>query len=406
MNKTIKKAAVTVMMTAFAAAAALPLPAYAPFGVSVSAEEETVIELSSEEDINAYFRQGGSPKGGVTGTFKLMNDIELNNYFPIRDANNVVIDLNEHKISRRLSDATGDGCVFLVQEYSECTVELRNGTISGGKNIGSGGGIFVQTGEPVITLTDMTVTDNSCTGNGGGVYMGSGDLTVYGDTIISSNVAENNGGGIYTESSDSLALADGITIMGNTAGNNGGGVWSKSSLEVNGANITNNTAANAGGGIYIPYSSSATTLTLSSGNITANSAQNGGGVYSGMPINIDGAIAITDNIASKDGGGIYGTADAPISITGNVEISGNNAVNGGGLYSIGTINVQSNVTISGNKATDNGGGVFAGAGINASTDMYITDNYKTNTTRKSNVYLSQGIITLPSMPLGNTKVGV
>ena len=220
-----------------------------------------------------------------------------------------------------------------------------------------GGGIYLlcDNDEPV-TITDSMIGSENPNGgniahmNGGGLYVethqnpvSAANVTLNG-TYVQRNVAEGDGGGIYMQnvdtehSVDHLALRDSL-ISGNQSGGSGGGVFFQSvggTLEpygdpVDGAalviartTIDSNTATASGGGVYASFSFASipphepfTTLLVRDSTISGNTAYGGTGGIEG----------------SAGGGGIFLSAIDPYynTIT-NSTISGNRALNGGGVY--------------------------------------------------------------------------
>jgi len=103
------------------------------------------------------------------------------------------------------------------------------------------------------------------------------------------------------------------------------------------------------------------TLNMSGVTITGGSAQSGGGILSQGTLSLVGS-AIVSNTATggaATGGGLY-IGNTGLATLCRVEISGNNAVQGAGVYiDDSDINTTfTNVTLSGNIATNGGGGMY------------------------------------------------
>ena len=76
----------------------------------------------------------------------------------------IELDLNGQTLSRELNDAVVDGCVII----NEGTLTLKNGSVTGGFNENSGGGIR---NKGTLTLEhDVSVYGCKALGNGGGVF--------------------------------------------------------------------------------------------------------------------------------------------------------------------------------------------------------------------------------------------
>ena len=131
--------------------------------------------------------------------------------------------------------------------------------------------------------------------------------------------------------------------------------------------------AEHGGGINLESSS---TCTLESGNISGNHAKYGGGVWNVGTFTTTGG-SISDNIASEEGGGIYGQGTTKLS---GCVISGNSAKYGGGIYFDKKPNEQSltNVSVKDNTASTRGAGIFLQTGTVTLTNGDITGNTATD----------------------------
>ena len=105
-------------------------------------------------------------------------------------------------------------------------------------------------------------------------------------------------------------------------------------------------------------------------------AERGAGVlYESASGTVANAI-IRDNIATKQGGGIYLPAPLhghPASLIVNTEISGNQSSEGAGIYNDGGDLQMLNVTVSGNKAM-RGGGLYNKASSPVITNTIIWGN--------------------------------
>ncbi len=190
----------------------------------------------------------------------------------------------------------------------------------------------------------------------GGIYvMNESDLTLTGAVI--QRCSSNSGGGIYIGGNNNICINDCI-IRNNRAttttnASYGGGIWAgyNCSIEISNTVISNNQTSVSGGGIC---SYAGTRVVINGGEISENHANfNGGGIY-----NYDGSIECHDAVIKGNsagyGGGICGTN---ITFNGG-EISGNTAINGGGIYSGGTVCIGADARIAANQATLNGGGIW------------------------------------------------
>ena len=147
----------------------------------------------------------------------------------------------------------------------------------------TGGGIRVASNSSEIHFADVTVQNNKATGSGGGIYLNDGNPSkVYLEdpARILGNTA-SSGGGIGTRLSQ-MILSGGV-IADNKASNLGGGVyldghrtWGTHQVQITGdVQIINNQALN-GGGVGC---SENTVVTMDGGRICNNKATYGGGVW-------------------------------------------------------------------------------------------------------------------------------
>ena len=119
------------------------------------------------------------------------------------------------------------------------------------------------------------------------------------------------------------------------------------------------------------------TLTVIASNVSGNSALDGGGisnVFGTLTVNastLSGNSATIDGVGvSGEGGGIYNFFGA-LTVNDST-LSGNSARGGGGILSFGTVTV-SDSTLSGNSATFEGGGIFSGGTVTVS-DSTLSGN--------------------------------
>ena len=235
--------------------------------------------------------------------------------------------------------------------------------------------------------------------NGGGIH-GAGNTTIMittssdGSSTISGNVAEGDdagmgGGGIW--GAGATVITGNVTITDNAAtgtAGSGGGVFNfGGTLEVTGATISNNTANRAGGGVEDfgdddnETDVTLTNVTLSGNSIAEAMPGNGGGLHSGGGDVVVMGGSVTGN-AAVEGGGLW--ASGTLNVSGGTVVDGNTATGddadqgGGGLYNEGGMMTVTDVTISGNAATGasgSGGGVFTnGMGTLAISSSAIDEN--------------------------------
>jgi len=181
---------------------------------------------------------------------------------------------------------------------------------------------------------------------GGGVA-NYGYFSMYQNSKVINNTATVRGGGI-TNGVETF-LTNNAVVSGNEAPS-GGGVFSQTYFRMQGGSVTNNKAI-YGGGVCLDEGGGSRAL-LWGGNISDNTADYGGGIYQSnypLPSATSAFIVmrdyptlplpeITNNIARIAGGGIYNafapTGHYALQLEGG-RISGNHAISGAGIYSVG-----------------------------------------------------------------------
>ncbi|NDD99780.1 hypothetical protein EB008_05760, partial [bacterium] len=144
-----------------------------------------------------------------------------------------------------------------------------------------------------------------------------------------------------------------LTISGNSSGFNFFNIAAGGSLFISGVTVSGAVFTSGNGGAFNNLGS----LAISASKITGNSALNGGGIINqGTSLVVKNSI-ISNNTTAGYGGGINNYNGGTISIF-NSTISGNSATNGGG----GIINTNSNLTIADSVFTGNLSATNNGAG--------------------------------------------
>lgn len=269
----------------------------------------------------------------------------------------------------RASGARG-GLVFAV-ELRNVDLNANVAGPAGSASPGNGGGLHV-TGAANVSITVGTVRNNRAAREGGGLWNGTGTMVVD-DVSITANTAsgpaaDDGGGGIFN--AGGLVQVDGGTISENKAtgaSGSGGGIHNRGFLEVTGTTLSGNTSNRAGGGIEdvgdalvekaagLPdYTTLLDNVTLANNN-AGTAPGNGGGLHSG-----GGNVAV-----------------------GGSAVTGNIAVEGGGLWGSGIMDIEgttiSDNTATGDPANKGGGGIFNQAGEVELTDSVVMNNDATGT---------------------------
>lgn len=333
----------------------------------------------------------------ASGTISVYRDLsDVSNDGALVVSGNMVLNLNGYTLNRNRTEKEADGCVIKVASGASLTI--INGTITGGWNSGSGGGIY---SEGNLTLNGVVVVNNKCTATGGGIYCKTGSFNM------------TDGGIIRNQT----------TVNGNPAG--GGGIYADlvAAFDMNNVTVTENSTISKGGGIRL-HINTAGTYYINNCTITKNTSSvhpesKGGGIYfdSGNDngkLNVTGGL-ICVNTVDKEGGGVY-VNHGKVSIQ-DCNLMGNIVSNGiGGAVSVYGNNKNKIIIdgcgINGNSSKNQGGGVYVGDGatIEIQGEMRIIGN-ESKDTESNNLYLakSDGVIavtgSLPGAVIGVSRSG-
>lgn len=203
-----------------------------------------------------------------------------------------------------------------------------------------------------VILENLILTNgNAATTSGGGLLLSNMDIDLSLNNVkINNNHSDLLGGGIAVNSNSSISTD--ISMLNTT--------------------VTNNTAPR-GGGIYCNITNGSASISLrqasgiSSNSATSSSIGMGGGVYlKNCTLNVysgtdqtNSDIGISSNTAVKEGGGIYASSGAFISLYGHANCSGGNCV---GDDDINPVN------LSGNTASS--GGALYLSGVNTYAEIF------------------------------------
>lgn len=275
-------------------------------------EELSVIAIGPKwSDLQAEFEKGGNIC--ITQDYTATDEDEALN---INKA--VTLDLNGYTISRGLREAKAEGNVISIASTGNLTIidssDKLTGVITGGMNIGNGGGII---NNGILTLKSGSISGNAC------IEGKVGNKNYYG-----------TGGGIYNEGGSKCQFyMEGGNVSNNTAQGGGAGIHGVSTklFSISGGEIIGNTAVNKGGGVRVKTEATIANCTISGNKTTGNEQGHGGGIYVEAKSVTLNNVTISDNEAAINGGGIYAMSKSAISAA-NVTITGNNAKEGGCVY--------------------------------------------------------------------------
>ncbi|MEM7124695.1 MAG: right-handed parallel beta-helix repeat-containing protein [Chloroflexota bacterium] len=200
----------------------------------------------------------------------------------------------------------------------------QNRASGSGTNDGGGGFYLANAAVPITANT--VVTNSAATGGGVFIYQSSSILE---KNLLRANQATTDGGGLYLKLSDATLKSNQI-LANTTSGGSGGGLYirlSQPTLEAN--QVHDNRAALFGGGLFLDESNAQ----LKQDSIRLNQASSGGGIYvlRSDKVEVTENVAVHENEASQNGGGIY-VRLSDLKLRGH-QILTNTAGNiGGGLY--------------------------------------------------------------------------
>ena len=126
------------------------------------------------------------------------------------------LNMNGHKIHRRLADSEADGEVMYIDSYADVTI--NNGTITGGRTNNGAGGIHVNGAR--VYLNDVCVVDNKglLEDYGGGIALYGNSKLVMKGGELRDNFAHHRGGAVYLGDSGITAEFDNVKIINNGTG--------------------------------------------------------------------------------------------------------------------------------------------------------------------------------------------
>lgn len=253
---------------------------------------------------------------------------------------------------------TGDGAGMVAQQDSD--LELV-GTVFAGNQAPSTsvGGAMSLFGNSQLTGTGIEIRDNMA-GAGGGIYYAgaAGSTLSLDDATVSGNHATGqgfSGGGIFAEGNGAITITNSVLDDNEAEDGSGGGIFAFApvSVDLTGSMVTNNRATVSGGGIWTRGPTTITTTQVR-GN---DAGSNGGGFIGGSPSTVTQS-SFDGNTAGAKGGGIFLVQDqAGIPQVVNTTISGNTALDGGGVATLGALDLI-HVSLVGNVGTGSAGGVY------------------------------------------------
>ena len=265
-------------------------------------------DVSTWAGLQAIFTNGGEAK--------LTADIIAASYetrLSITGGKTVTLDLNGHKLSRGLTNATkkNEGQVIYINNgtltitdsdtSTSHTITIPNGTDGGDGSVDISGGVITG---------GYTHSGSSNQGNGGGIHVDEGTLNLQGGTICGNQATGGSGssssygigGGIYLQSGCTFTMSGNAAVKYNNALITGGVHCRKNCrITITGREITYNKSAYKAGGLAINSGTGDTGYYKLSGAVVIKENENNSGAnnlflynISNKKIQIDGGLAGTD----------------------------------------------------------------------------------------------------------------
>ncbi len=216
---------------------------------------------------------------------------------------------------------------------------IRDGNATGSGFDGTGGGMYIDGGNP--TLRNLIFTDNYAI-FGGGLYVNNSATPTLENVLFENNEADDQGGGMINRASNPVLTS--VTFRRNTAPLGGGGLFNfrASSPTLNNVVFENNDTNTDGGGLYNDPDSNPVLNDVTFAN---NRADQGGGMYNAENNRSQlNNVMFSANQAITAGAGMYNTGAGTPTLT-DVTFEANMAVNpesptddsfGGGMANFGT----------------------------------------------------------------------
>ncbi len=302
-------------------------------------------------------------------------------------------------ISQTIIDGNQNGSVVtFVCSVEDSTSVLCGFTIQNGYNTDSGGGIYIEDSNSILTMPilENLVIKNNYANYGGGIFIDYSYTASPGpilkDLIIEDNSSYSGGGGIVIAGS-TLSL-ERVTISNNNTTLQGGGIFCIGAcVELIQVKIQNNSMEGLHGLVCESMYLNNVIISDNSGcglvgefdqleirnTIIANNS--GGGIAIGNTDTILDNVLIRDNETENNGGGLY---------------------IGGGVYGVETIIMNSTIT---SNFSNHGGGIYCSNNDTSSHQTLVVNSILWDN-EPEQVYLNQHINTysIATMSIHNSDI--
>ncbi len=257
-------------------------------------------------------------------------------------------------------DGDGDGFISCTDDCDDDNADIHPGAIEqcdgldndcdpGTVESGTAaiGGASFATIQEALNAVQPGEYVGICAGNHNGDLVSSGTVSVRGAGSTATILEGSGTRAVWTHSGGNLDLT-GLQITGGD-GFEGGGIDGYSMLPTDGVTLTDvlveaNVAALGGGGVHAPN------VTLNNSSIVGNEASNGGGIYTDGLLVMDLTSHVSENTASGYGGGIFAAT-----VEGGL-VQSNEAAYGGGIAGRDSLTVFGATLVDDNQALLANGG--------------------------------------------------
>ena len=290
------------------------------------------------------------------------------------------------------NDATGNdadqggGAVYFLQSSGTIRDSEFTGNTASGTS-GSGGALFVNGATGTVAIGGSTFSGNASNRAGGAIENRDGDLQISGTDFAMNDAGTSpgNGGAIHLTGEGTATVVAG-TVSENTAVE-GGGFWNNTAtMTVDGVTFTDNDATGdgtadriQGGGALFNNGGRLEVMDATiTGNAASGTSGSGGGILNGAGTTIVMTSEIANNTANRAGGGLEDTGGTVILVMSefdrNSVADDANPGNGGGVHSGGGLVVVAGGVYARNRAVEGGGLWTSGTLVVTSDEADIPDD--------------------------------
>ncbi|MEO1681645.1 MAG: CHAT domain-containing protein [Cyanobacteria bacterium J06631_12] len=344
-------------------------------GGGVYKNSAAALEIAQAEvsDNTAGVQGGGLSLSGTGNT--TLNAVTVNRNRA--DGSGGAIEIDEGALDIQSATLGGNQAVVdggAIYQAGTAEVSVSQVSLSGNLAGNVGGAIANQSVQGALSISDSTIAQNAADETGGAIFSDSaGVVTIAGATVLE-NEASNGDGGAISLHDDASAVIASARFERNRAGDQGGAIHSMASgeLQVAGSTFSQNTAVSDGGAIANNITQDA--LTVRGSTFEDNASQEDGGA---IFVRADGQATLERNEFSRNqavgrGGALYTAGNATVA---DSEFEANQAEDGGAIAGdkAGELTLTDTQVV-GNQSISDGGGLYLTAEATATVSgQLVTD---------------------------------